>query len=154
MKAVKYLGLLLSIMLFAGCSEDGKDGRDGNANVRSTTVSVKSYQWFGQQGSYSVTVSAPAITQDVMNFGDVRVYIKSVSSDAYQALPVTYKDYSTIRYWFSVGKIQLEYLYNNPSLSVTSDLVFKMVVIDGNPDLVKIDLNDYDAVSDYYHLED
>lgn len=154
MKAIKYLSLLSIILLFAGCSEDGEDGRDGNANVRSTSVSIKYYEWFGQQGSYSVTVSAPAITSDILAHGDVRVYMKATNSEAYQALPITYKDYSTIRYWFSVGKIQLEYLYNNPSLSVTSDLVFKMVVIDGNPDLVKIDLNDYDAVSDYYHLED
>lgn len=149
MKALKYLRLLIIVALFSGCSEDGKDG---NANVRSTTVIVKQNQWLGQGGQFSYIVNAPAITSDIIRYGDVRVYLKAISTESYQALPITYLNYSTIRYWFSDGKVQLEYVFPTSSSYINSDLTFKIVVIDGNPDLIKLDLDDYEVVSDYYHL--
>lgn len=88
-KTIKTLMLLAAITIFGGCAKEGpagEDGKDGNANVVSTTIT--STDWTFNDPSWVLSLNYPAITQDIINSGAVLVYVKV--GESYNQLPLTF----------------------------------------------------------------
>jgi hypothetical protein len=147
----KLLTILSLFVLLTACTKegpagkDGKDGQDGNANVHSTEVTIYTNDWIQQNGLYGAGKPVSLITQNVVDNGTVLAYIKWESNGqiSYFALP-----YQDLNYSFSVGLIG----FINSS-QPTSNLIFKVVVIDGTTPS-SVDLTDYNAVMNYYNGSD
>ncbi len=94
--------MFLSVVFFATCTKvgpmgpqgpqgpQGPAGHDGNANVASSTVTVKSsdWEWLNQYGQWVVTIDYPAINNNVYNYGAVLVYMDV--DGAWSQVPLTY----------------------------------------------------------------
>lgn len=88
-KTIKTLMLLAAITIFGGCAKEGpagEDGKDGNANVVSTTIT--STDWTFNDPSWVLSLNYPAITQNIINSGAVLVYVKV--GESYNQLPLTF----------------------------------------------------------------
>lgn len=90
---------ILAISFFASCrGPQGPAGHDGNANVASAIVTVRSGQWDWnnlyididghERGQFSVTIDFNAITNNVFEHGAVLVYMDV--EGAWTQLPFTY----------------------------------------------------------------
>lgn len=88
---------LLSVLFMASCR--GPKGEPGNdANVSSSTLTVRSTQWEwrymytdndgNERGQYYVEIDYPAINSNVYNYGAVLVYMDV--DGAWSQLPLTY----------------------------------------------------------------
>ena len=85
---------ILAVSFMASCrgpmGPQGPSGQDGNANVASSTVTIKSsdWEWLDQYGQWAVTIDYPAITDNVYNYGAVLVYMDV--DGAWSQVPLTY----------------------------------------------------------------
>ena len=87
---------ILAISFLASCTKvgpmgpQGPAGQDGNANVASGTLTIKSrdWQWLENSGQWMVEVDYPAITDNVFNYGAVLVYMDV--DGAWSQVPLTY----------------------------------------------------------------
>ena len=90
---------ILAVSFLASCTKvgpmgpqgpQGPAGQDGNANVASATVTVKStdWQWLNEYGQWRVTIDYPAITDNVFNHGAVLVYMDV--DGTWSQVPLTY----------------------------------------------------------------
>ena len=85
---------ILAVAFFASCrgpqGPQGPAGQDGNANVASSTLTIKSsdWQWLDQYGQWMVEIDYPAINNNVFNHGAVLVYM-DVDGD-WSQVPLTY----------------------------------------------------------------
>ena len=67
----------------------GQDGQDGNANVASSTVTIRSNQWeWVNNIQWMVEIDYPAINDNVFNHGAVLVYMDV--DGAWSQVPLTY----------------------------------------------------------------
>ena len=87
------LGLLVVTSFLGACKKKegpaGPAGADGNANVKSVTVSTVAADWTGDGvAGYSITINAPIITADIVATGAVMCYM-DISGTTY-ALPYSY----------------------------------------------------------------
>lgn len=103
MKKLSIICLSIMAMAFmASCQgprgPQGPAGQDGNANVVSATVTVRSNQWRwerfytdyegNERGQYSVIIDFNGITDNVFDYGAVLVYMDK--DGVWQQLPLTY----------------------------------------------------------------
>jgi hypothetical protein len=83
---------ILAVAFMASCrGPQGPAGHNGNdANVSSSTVTVKSsdWEWNNNNGQWVVTIDYPAINNNVYNYGAVLVYMDV--SGAWSQVPLTY----------------------------------------------------------------
>ncbi|MBO7615834.1 MAG: hypothetical protein J6T22_01380 [Bacteroidales bacterium] len=85
---------ILAVAFFASCrgpqGPQGPAGQDGNANVASSTLTIKSsdWQWLDQYGQWMVEIDYPAINNNVFNHGAVLVYMDV--DGAWSQVPLTY----------------------------------------------------------------
>lgn len=82
---------ILAVAFFASCrGPQGPAGQDGNANVASSTLTIKSsdWQWLEQYGQWMVEIDYPAINNNVFNHGAVLVYMDV--DGAWSQVPLTY----------------------------------------------------------------
>ena len=82
---------ILAISFLASCrGPQGPAGHDGNANVASSTLTIKSsdWEWLDQYGQWVVTVDYAAINNNVFNHGAVLVYMDV--DGAWSQVPLTY----------------------------------------------------------------
>ena len=82
---------ILAVSFLASCrGPQGPAGQDGNANVASSTVTIKSsdWEWRDQYGNWAVTIDYPAINDNVYNHGAVLVYMDV--DGAWSQVPLTY----------------------------------------------------------------
>src|SRR5690554_1842358 len=84
---------------------DGVDGQDGNANVIGTNSLVVS-GWYASGSSWFADLSAPGISQDIVNTGLVQVFRQYGSQ--WWALPDVNAD-KIMQFGYSVGSISLMY---------------------------------------------
>jgi len=156
MKKVKLFSLMFLVagmLVLNGCQKEGpagEDGRDGNANVVSTTVT--SSAWIYSDPSWTLNIPYAAVTQDIINTGAVLVYAKVETS--FNQLPLTF--YQTPTYSTSVevssyaGGVNLIWTDsdliqpNTPNLETFKIVVISSAGIAQNPN---VDLSNYEEVA-------
>ena len=87
---------ILSVFVMASCR--GPKGDPGNANVTSSTLTIRSNDWNwrllytdnegNERGQYFVEVDVPSVNSNVFNYGAVLVYMDV--DGAWSQLPLTY----------------------------------------------------------------
>ena len=165
------LASLSILLLIASCKKEGPQGpagKDGNANVvSSNTVVLSNWSSVYDDGTdflYSSTVTWPTITQDVKDRGVVMVYYHDNTTTNWTAVP--YSEAGT-GYSYSmnldvaVGAVNISFEgYDNtgsPGASALNGLfTVRLVAIpasarQANPN---VNLKDYNAVKQAYHLND
>lgn len=158
MKNVRVAGrvrrLLPALVLLTGaliCSCDALKGDVGPAGTANVQYSAwTSVAFSGSGTSYVGTLTAPPITQEVLDKADIRVYWKEGSRVL--ALPyaqvisgTTY----TIHQRFYVGRIELVASYSLGAQEM------RYVIIPGGATVRSgLDLDDYDAVKKAFNLPD
>lgn len=168
----KFIIVALFTLALTSCSpEDGKDGtngeqgipgEDGNANVTSYL-----FKNIVLEEGMSDPFQIPAITRDILDNGAILAYIRGVGASEWYPLPYLFADIH-----INVDLIDEGILVIN-STAQTNILDIRIVVIKGNPgnggksnegqsssqaifDTLKaagVDINDYDAVVDYYNIK-
>lgn len=156
-KIIATLIFVLSVALFSGCTKEGPAGKDGNANVSSTTLTASN--WVYSAPSWVATLPYSAITQEIVNSGAVLVYIKV--GESYNQLPLTFyqtDSYSTtIEVSTSPGQVTLFWTDSdliqpdNPGSQSFKVVAIAAATMIDNPDL---DYSSYDEVMSTFGLED
>lgn len=86
MKSKRYLWIMFTVSSFltllASCKKEGPPGPaglDGNANVKTSTVTFSSWTWDGSSGAQYdyANFTWSAITSDIVNTGGVFVYVSN-----------------------------------------------------------------------------
>ncbi len=122
----------------------GKDGIDGNANVKSITESVLSSDWIaeGTEGEdlyFYYEIPVPEITDDIIHSGAVIVYVKE-NDGSYVILPAAFNFYSnnyksyyftTIGFAINTGKLIIDVDYTDLNTYRPDTMEFKIVIIAG-----------------------
>lgn len=163
---------------------EGPQGPEGNANVVADTLTLTDSDWIynsifwlgtgpGASSGYIsryADLAVPALTQDILYAGEIRVYMEhapSATPGAMTSLPLIFSHTSYTRNYFyelSVGQIRLHYFHTrndpsftppNPQTVTIPDRLYKWVVIEGTlaSQMEKdgVDLNVYDEVASYFH---
>jgi len=163
MKSKIYLSLLLSVIIFNGCKKEGPQGpagKDGNANVKSNTITFSTWNWDGTYGYEYADFTWSEVTSSIVNSGALNIYLSTPAGWA--PLPRTIYPTSTRsqsqRYVYSVSSFKIivqdsDLLPPSPSLGTWT---IKAVAIDAsarmqNPDL---DWSNYNAVKERFNLKD
>lgn len=158
------IAALAGILLLAGSCKKGDQGPPGNANVKTTTITVTNAQWvWGTPYSFTpatgsglfwftrcADIPVAAITADVVQKEHVLVYFTPFKDSAnswtplpYQILAVTSNFYYNFAFDYSPGKIRLFY-YWTPNVAGglpaglstynIPDYQFKYVIVAGSMD--------------------
>jgi hypothetical protein len=158
------LGLLVVTTFLGACKKKevegpaGPAGADGNANVKSVTVSTVAADWTGDGAAgYSITINTSIITADIAATGAVMCYM-DISGTTY-ALPYSYlyNGYSRhMLYTYETGSVTVDRrdddgATTNPGSSLAK---IKIVAISStglmqNPNL---DLSNYEEVKKAFDL--
>lgn len=154
----KILLFTFCIGLFYSCKKEGPPGKDGNANVVSSTVTVTN--WVYSAPSYVATISYAAITQEIINSGAVLVYVES-GTNSYTQLPLTFyqnSSYSTtLEVENFIGGLRIFWTDSDLTQPNTPPSVkFKIVVI-ASSNLktlpAEFNLRDYEKVVEYFNIK-
>lgn len=79
----------VSLLFAASCrGPQGPAGHDGNANVKSSTVTVRSTDWYWDNTSWRVDLNYQAIDADITDYGAVLVYMDN--DGTWRQLPMTF----------------------------------------------------------------
>jgi hypothetical protein len=152
MKNLLFVLIVIGIT-FSACKkgDTGAAGKDGNANVKSYTLTVKSTDWTSFFGSYVAYPKLTAITDSVLNYGTVMLYYKS--GNAWYALPALNYHYAINRSNDNPGYIALVY---ESATAPTTDATFRAVVITGVAGTVSASIKkmSYEQVKTFYGLEE
>ncbi|MCX2682100.1 hypothetical protein OOZ15_19275 [Galbibacter sp. EGI 63066] len=165
MKTIMTKTLLYTFMVIVllSCSpEDGKDGMDGNANVMySDWISIPVSEWNELGPSLTIAeISAPELTEDIIDQTTVMLYMQSFGST--KVLPLATPQIS-ILFAFSIETISIQISLSSGSISETTTGIdpeyyqYRYLLIPGGiqSDTLqsgKPDTNDYHAVCDYYDI--
>ncbi|MBO9635506.1 MAG: hypothetical protein J7578_20550 [Chitinophagaceae bacterium] len=165
MTVIKYRNgrLFLSyifLLFIVSCKKEGPagaKGEDGNANVRSGTITLTNTDWkwnstwafttnTGTSTLYTTRyadINTPLISQSIADKGSVQLFFKPYSSqDAWAPLPFIYLDitrsyYFNIVFEYSVGRIRVHYYWTPNAVAsppgglstyVLPDYTFKYVI--------------------------
>ncbi len=122
--------LLLSTAIFtlffalAGCSsEDGKDGTNGTANVIYSDWAPVAFT--GPTSPYVGNISAPTLTQEIIDRGTILVYYKTTLNNNVYSIPASYNSFA-IYQSYTVGQIRLTSTDN-----LSTNVLFRYVIIPG-----------------------
>lgn len=157
---IRTLLLSVIIIIFTSCQKEGppgKDGKDGNANVVSTSFTSSS--WTYSEPSWVISINWLSITPDIINGGAVLVYLKD--GNDYKQLPLTFystPEYSTTievttrvsglsLYWTDSDLIQPL----NPGLQTFKIVLIAPSALMRNPN---VDYLNYEEVKSTFNLED
>lgn len=177
MKTIKRIVLLVlisSIITTFSCTKEGKQGEtgpagangingtngtDGNANVKSETFTIYTTDWITGTNLKYVNEITSLITTDIVNTGGVMLYVESASGNSWLALPNIYlagSNSETIRFFHSVGNVQIQIVKESGVPTITSNMRFKLVVFSSSARLSNphIDYNNYYEVKGAFNLKD
>ena len=152
---------ILSVFAMASCR-----GPKGNANVKSSTVTVRSSDWYWDNTSWRVDLEYKAINADIDNDGAVLVYMDN--NNTWRQLPMTF---------YYTDEVNGETVYCSSSLEVSSykegvsifwtendfydgyrpdDHDFKIVAIAASEYQRRsdVDYSDYEAVKRAFQIEE
>lgn len=167
MKQLMIIALLfVSLVTITGCAKDGLNGKDGqngkdgiggNANLVHYTYTIQANQWsvrgvFGQPGfQYYYEINIPGITQNVMDYGAVMVYVKL--NDLFYPLPAiaNYNGYvNTMQNNVYMNMIEIFIEDTDFKTEAPGQFTFKVVVFDQIKSLPKsLDIKDFKQVEAY-----
>ena len=160
--------LLLTAIMTISCSKDGAtgatgatgpagaNGTNGNANVIGTNTLTVTNWTSNTSGSFWATgLSAPGITQAIVDKGIVSVFI-SDTSGGWMAMPYTYGNVSWY-YGFGVGFVNI-YKTNTNFISMANpgSQTFRVVIISASNRMANpnTDWKDYEQVKEALNLQD
>lgn len=81
MKSISIFAAFM-LLFIAGCKKDGppgKDGKDGNANVKSSTVTFSTWTWDSSTNYEYSDFTWSAITSSIVNDGAVLIYLSTAN---------------------------------------------------------------------------
>jgi hypothetical protein len=156
MKKLNYLfiiSIIGAVMFGTGCTKDGEQGPqgtagvDGNANVKTEKIIIYGNEWGYSEPYYVVDKTSDLLTQDIVDNGSTHLYFE-IEEGTWLALP-----YQTMGFGISVNSVGI---LTEGAEVIDATTVFKLVVIEGNiqSKAADVDFNDYNAVKEYYNLED
>lgn len=169
---------VLAALFMSSCigprGPEGPAGKDGNANVASSTVTVHNYdwQWVEQNGQWMVTIDYSAINHNVYNYGAVLVYMDV--DGTWSQVPLTYYYQDVITYddgtqetincaasievaTLSDGGVRLFWTESDFYGGMRPDTHdFKIVAIEATvyDNRTDVDYSDYEAVKTAFQLAD
>jgi hypothetical protein len=156
--------LATGVILLSGCAKTGPEGPagapgangyNGNANVIGTiNVVLNSSNWVAQGNGWYTTITAPAITQPVVDNGAVIVYEQN--GIGWNALPYTYGIISRI-YQFQLNTVYVTWANTDNSVTTNpGNQTYRIVAItaSGLKQHPNVDLNNYEAVKAAYGLKE
>ncbi len=172
-KRISYISILFGIisLTFTACQKDGPmgpegpqgiPGEDGIVNIQSFYYTIYDDEWeeFGEAGvgfGYTSTMDFPEITEDVLNYGAVLVYL--YQDESLYSLPITFVNAGDGGYMTSIWvTLQLEQVLvtfqDSDGLTVNPGTQeFKVVIIDGSVLIPEgLNLKDYNEVKNYFNL--
>lgn len=173
MNRFKLLPCIIALILgLASCKVEGpegkagKDGIDGNANVKTQIITVTPSNWQGNGYIYQAQKQSSIITADIVNSGAVLCYMQN-GQNVYTAMPFTYTDgyddgtgniilYDSHAFFeYSPGVITF-YLQDNDAMTQapTGNFVFKVVAIASSEVVAGINTRNYSEVADALNLKD
>lgn len=128
--------------LFTNCKKTevgpkGEPGTPGNANVKSTIITVQpsNFYYTGNGIQANVDINYASITQDIVDKGAVMVYIYT-ASNTWAALPATFfnTNYQTLYdYTYTASKVTVSVSFSNLApIIVNQPITFKIVAIAGS----------------------
>lgn len=164
MSFIIVFGVLISSCKKPEKGDTGAAGKNGNANVSSTILTVYSWTWDATNyWRYANFSSVPLITYDIANSGMVMLYQKT-SSGSYIAVPVTQTTAtgSTVEHdWFVYGTGQLSVYIENADLTdpisqIPQPTNYKLVCIPAQSLIVHPNINfqNYNQVKSAFNLKD
>jgi len=167
-------GLLTVAVLFTFSSckvegpegKPGKDGVDGNANVKTQIITVTPSNWNGDEYLYEAQKQCSIITADIVSSGAVLCYLQE-ENNTYVPLPFTFTGwylnqqeepvfYNTNRlFLYSPGVISFLLQDDDAMTPVPEDnYVFKVVTIASSELVAGVNTLDYKEVARALQLED
>lgn len=152
---------ILSVFAMASCR-----GPKGNANVKSSTVTVRSSDWYWDNTSWRVDLEYKAIDANIDDYGAVLVYMDN--NDTWRQLPMTFY-YSAVvdgeEYYYS-SSLEVSSYEEGVSIFWTEndfydgyrpdDHVFKIVVIAASEFNRRsdVDYSNYEAVKKAFQIKE
>ena len=169
MKRVKFVCMALFAMVFAvSCrgpmGPQGPAGHDGNANVKSSTLTVYSDDWYWDETSWRVDIEYEAIDADIDDFGAVLVYMNN--GNTWRQLPMTFYYYVAGNDAYYSSSLEVSSYEKGVSIFWTEsdmwdgyqpdDHDFKIVVIAASlfNNRSDVDYSNYEAVKAAFQLAD
>lgn len=115
---------VLALLVFTGC-EKGPKGDPGNANVIGTNALIYyPGDWTLTQSGLYVSIDAPDVTQDVVDYGTVMGYMQT-QSNTWMPMPLTIGNV-TFTYSFYPGGIDVDVVGTSTMATAVS---FRFVII-------------------------
>lgn len=152
---------ILSVFAMASCR-----GPKGNANVKSSTVTVRSSDWYWDNTSWRVDLEYKAIDANIDDYGAVLVYMDN--NNTWRQLPMTFY-YSAVvdgeEYYYS-SSLEVSSYEEGVSIFWTEndfydgyrpdDHVFKIVVIAASEFNRRsdVDYSNYEAVKKAFQIKE
>lgn len=169
MKKLTVICMALVAMIFAvSCrGPQGPVGPMGNANVCSSTVTVKSSDWYWDNNtSWRVDLHYEAISADITDHGAVLVYMED--RDTWRQIPMTfyYEDVINGQTYFCSSSLEVSTYDEGVSIFWTENDFydgyrpdehrFKIVVIEASvyANRSDVDYSNYEAVKKAFQLAD
>lgn len=174
MKKLNYLVILISLIAFTftACQKDGPigpqgpegpQGLDGVVDISSFYYTIFESDWdtFGDPGvgfGYIGSMNFPEITEDVLNYGAVLVYLYQDGS--LYSLPTTFINSADGGYLTSIwltlnlGEVLVTFQDSDGLTVNPGNQEFKVVIIDGYINIPSsLNLKNYDEVKKYFNLK-
>jgi hypothetical protein len=135
----------------------GPAGPAGNANVKSQIITLSSSDWIGGGYGYEAAMPCSIITQDIAEKGAVLCYLRV--GDNYFPIPysIDYGNWTThFLFGYNVGNALFMVQDTDGETPNPGTKEFKVVTIASASMSIpaELDVNDYNAVKEYYQLRD
>jgi len=170
-KRISYSILLLAIIsfTFSSCQKEGPMGPDGPAGIDARnsvssfyyTIYENEWETFGVPGvgfGYTGSMDFPEITEDVLNYGAVLVYL--YQDNSLFPLPTTFINAGDGGYMTSIWvtlqyeQVLITFQDSDGNTINPGDQEFKVVIIEGGVPIPKsLNLKNYEEVKKYFNLE-
>lgn len=164
--------IVVALLVLNSCKVEGpegkpgKDGADGNANVRSQIITVSPSNWDGDEYLYEAKKQCSIITSDIVNSGAVLCYMRD-GNNTYIPLPFTFTGwylneqeapvfYNSNRFFLYTPGVISFLLQDDDAMTPApeEDYVFKVVAIASSELVAGVNTLDYTAVARALQLED
>ena len=156
---------LLAMVAMASCrGPQGPAGHDGNANVVSSTITIRSGDWYWDYTSWRVDIDYAAINANIDDYGAVLVYMNN--GKTWRQLPMTFYYYDDVHDVYCSSSLEVSSYKGGVTIFWTEDDFydgyrpddhdFKIVVIAANiyNSRSDVDYSSYEAVKTAFQLAD
>lgn len=140
----------------------GEDGKDGSANVQTTTWSVNTSAWVNGSSYWYVDIPVSALTSSNHGSAAVEVFFSTNSGLNWYAVPYTAVASTNYFMGFAtgVGLTEIQWTYNgvgngsDPNTFFGATCQFKIVVIPAAMKKPGINTHNYEELKSAYNLKD